>query len=78
MTVGDQQGLSDQRVEQIKRCIVVVEYRYCTGTFELESTGEHRTPVQQRFLRIVEQIVRPCHRMAQRLVAFQAPPCADQ
>ena len=45
---------------------------------EVESAGEHRTPLQQRLFRVVEQVVGPRHRVAQRVVAFQAAPRADQ
>ena len=38
------------------------------------TAGEHRTSVQQRLFRVVEQVVGPRHRMTQRLVAFQSAP----
>ena len=44
------------------------------GAFEVESPGEHRTPLQQRFLRVIEVVVGPRHRVAQCLVACQAAP----
>ena len=51
---------------------------YCTSTFEIESTSEHRTPCQQRLFGISEQVIRPRHRVPQRLVALQPAPRTDQ
>jgi len=55
---------------------------------EVESTGEHRTlrdhrrgtrlPLQQRLFAVVEEVVRPRDRVAQRLVAFLPAPRPDQ
>jgi predicted ATPase len=39
-----------------------------------ESTGEHRTAVQQHLFGVVEEVVGPCHRVAQCVVAFQTAP----
>ena len=72
--VGDEQRLAHQGVEQIEDGVVIdiIGSRYRASTLEIESTGEHRTPIQQRLLRIVEQVVGPRHRVAQRLVTFQS------
>ena len=45
---------------------------------EVESAGEHRTSCQQGLFGVIEQVVRPLHRMAQGLMAFQAAPRPDQ
>ena len=45
---------------------------------EVEAAGEHRTPLQHSLLGVVEQVIGPLHRVAQRLVAFQAAPRPDQ
>ena len=78
--VGDEQRLAHQRIQQIQNGVVVgaIESGDRAGTLEVESTGEHRTPLQQRLLGVVEQVVGPRHRVAQRLVAFQPAPRADQ
>jgi len=43
-------------------------------TLEVKSTGEHRTPLQQRLFRVIEVVVGPRHRVAQGLVTFLAAP----
>ena len=75
-----EQRLAHQGVEKIKDDILVdiIESAYCTGTLDVESPGEYRTPFQQRLLRIVEVVVGPRHGVAQRLVACQPAPGADQ
>jgi len=45
---------------------------------QVESAREHRTPLEQIFLGVVEVVVGPGHRGAQRVVAFQPAPGADQ
>ena len=74
--VGDQQRLTHQGVQQIQHGVVVgaIESAYCTGTLQIEPTREHRTPLQQRLLLVIEVVVGPCHRVAQRVVAFQPAP----
>ena len=78
--VGDQQRLAHQRVQQIEDGVVVdvIESGHRAGAFEVESAGEHRTPLQQLLLRVIEVVVGPRHRVAQRLVACQATPGPDQ
>ena len=56
----------------------VVGSGHRAGALQVESTGEHRTPLQQRLLRVIEVVVGPRHRVAQRLVACQAAPRAHQ
>ena len=45
---------------------------------QIESTGEHRTPIQQRLFGVVEQVVGPRNGVAQSVVAFQTAPRPDQ
>jgi hypothetical protein len=45
---------------------------------QVESAGEHRTPLQQRLFRVIEVVVGPGHRVAQRVVAFQSATRPDQ
>ena len=52
----------------------VWESRYGAGALQVESTGEHRTPIQQRLFRVVEEVVGPRDGVAQGLVAFQTAP----
>src|SRR6478672_11902852 len=79
LTVGDQQRLAHQCVRQIQYAVLVVtESGYRAGAFEVESTGEHRTSFQERLFRVVEQVIRPGHRVAQRVVTFQSAPRTDQ
>ena len=52
--VGDQQRLAHQRVEQIQGGEVIIGTHDRTSTLEVESTREHRTPLQQRLFRVVE------------------------
>src|SRR6516162_2480191 len=49
-----------------------------TSAFEVEAAREHRTPLQQHLLRVVEVVVRPGHRVAQGLVACQTAPRSHQ
>ncbi len=79
-SVGDQQRLAHQRIQQIQHGVVVgvVESGHRAGALEIEPTREHRTPLQQRLLRVVEVVVGPCHGVAQGLVAFRPAPGADQ
>ncbi len=67
--VGDQQRLAHQGIEQIQGGEVIIGTHDGAGTLQVESPGEHRTPLQQRLFRVVEQVVGPRHRVAQRLVA---------
>jgi hypothetical protein len=81
--IGDEQRLADQRVEQIEYGVAidvidVIGTRYRAGTSEIESARKHRTPIQQCLLCVIKKRVRPCHRMAQRLVTFQSPPRPDE
>ena len=78
--VRDQQRLTHQGVQQIQHGVVVgaIESAYRVGALEIEPTGEHRTPREQRLLLVIEVVVGPCHRVAQRVVALQAAPGADQ
>jgi len=78
--ICQERQLAHQSIEQIEKGIVVgvVKSCYRAGTFEIKAAGEHRTAVQQHLLRVVEQVVRPGHRMTERLVARQAAPRADQ
>src|SRR6516165_983467 len=78
--VGDQQRFTHQGVQQIQHGVVVgaIESAYYTSTLEVESTREHRTPLQQCLLRIIEVVVRPRHGVAQRLMAFQAAPSSSE
>jgi hypothetical protein len=41
---------------------------------EVESPGEHRTPLQQRLFRLVEQVIGPRDGVAQGVMAFQSTP----
>ena len=74
--VGDEQRLAHQRVEKIQNGVVidVIESGHRAGALEVKSPGEHRTPFQQRLFRVVEEVVGPRHRVAQRVVACQAAP----
>ncbi len=72
--VSDQQRLAYQGIEQIQGGEVIIGTHDCAGTFEVESPGEHRTSIQQRLFRVVEQVVGPRDGVAQGVVAFQAPP----
>ena len=45
---------------------------------EVEPTGEHRIPVQQGLLRVVEQVIGPLHGVAQCVMVFRPAPGADQ
>jgi hypothetical protein len=67
--VGDQQRLAHQRVEQIEGGEIIIGTHYGTGALEIESPGEHRTPIEQWLFRLVEQVVGPRHCVAQCLVA---------
>src|SRR6516164_5840569 len=60
---GDQQRLAHQGVQQIQNMVVVwlIGPGYRADTFEVESTGEHRTPFQQCLFGVVEQVVGPSH-----------------
>ena len=51
---------------------------YGAGTVQVEPTGEHRTPIEQRLFPVVEQVVGPSDGVAQRVVAFQSAPRAHQ
>jgi hypothetical protein len=79
-SVGDQQRLAHQRVEQIKDDVVVavIGSAHSAGALEVESTGEHRTPCQQPLFVLVKVVVGPPHRVAQGLVTGQAAPGTDQ
>ena len=70
-SVGDQQRLTDQGVEQIEDYIFidVIGSVNCACALEVESPGEDRTPFQQCLFGVVEQVVGPCYGMTQRLVA---------
>ena len=74
--VGDQQRLAHQRIQQIQdsEVVEVIESCHGAGALEVESAREHRTAIQQRLLRIIEQVVGPRHRVAQGVVAFQPAP----
>ncbi|MDT5085426.1 MAG: hypothetical protein QOJ61_2469, partial [Mycobacterium sp.] len=74
-SVGDEQGFAYQRVEKIENLVVVqiVKSAYSAGALEVESTNENRTPFQQRSFRVLEKVIGPRHRVAQRLVAPQSP-----
>ncbi len=50
----------------------------CGGGGEVEAAGEHRAAVQHRPFVVVEQVVGPPHRVAQRLVALQPAPRSRQ
>jgi hypothetical protein len=76
--VGHQQRLVHQSIEQIQGGEVIIGTHDRAGTLQVESPGEHRTPHQQRFLRVIEVVGRPLHGVAQRLVACQPAPGADQ
>ena len=71
--IGNHERLADERFEQVEHRVLVV----APGTADrrrggkVEPAREHRTPAQQRALVVVEQVVRPLHRVAQRLVTFQ-------
>jgi hypothetical protein len=58
--------------------VQVIESAYCTGTLEVESAGEDRTPLEKHPFRVVEQVVGPGYRVAQSLVAAQAAPRPDE
>jgi len=45
---------------------------------EVKSAREDRTAVQHCLFGVVEKVVGPGHRVAQRVVAFQSAPGADQ
>jgi len=68
------------RIEQIEDGVLIriIESGYRARALEVESTGEHRTPLQQRLFAVVEEVVRPRDRVAQRLVAFLPAPRPDQ
>jgi hypothetical protein len=68
--VGHQQRLAHQGIEQIQGGEVIIGTHGGAGTLQVESPGEHRTPLQQRFLRVIEVVVGPRHGVAQCLVAF--------
>jgi hypothetical protein len=76
--IGDQQRLAHQGVKQIEDSVVVIGTCDGASALEVESTGEHRTPLQQRLFAVVEEVVRPRDRVAQRLVAFLPAPRPDQ
>ena len=67
--VSDQQRLAHQGVQQIQGGEVIIGTHDGASTVQVESTGEHRTPIQQRLFRLVEQLVGPGHRVAQCLMA---------
>ena len=77
--LGDQQRLAHQGVEQIQRRVLVevIGSGYRTSAFKVETAREHRTPCQQFHFGVVEQVVGPRHRMAQRMVMGHAAPGAD-
>ena len=78
--VGNQKRLADQGIQQIEHRVVVgyIESGNRASAFKVESAREHRTLFQQRLLGVVEVVVGPRHRVAQRVVALQPPPRADQ
>ena len=55
--VGDQQRRAHQRIEQIQGGDVIIGSHDGAGALQIESPGEHRTPIQQRLFRVVEQVV---------------------
>ncbi len=71
---GDQR-LAHQRIQHVQHCVLVERSsQRLRGGGQVEPAGEHRTAAQHRPLVIVEQVVRPLHGVAQRLVAFQPAP----
>ena len=70
------QRLAHQRIQHVQHGVLVeppsAAHRHRGG--QVEPAGEHRTAVQHRPLVVVEQVVGPPHRVAQRLVAFQPAP----
>jgi hypothetical protein len=76
--IGDQQRLAHQGVKQIEDGVVVIGTCDGASALEVESTGEHRTPIQQRLFCAVEHVIGPTHRLAQRVMAFLASLGPDQ
>jgi hypothetical protein len=47
------------------------------GSVEIEATGENRQPVEQATMSLIEQLIRPVDRDAQRAMPVEAPPIGD-
>ena len=70
---GDQR-LADQGIQHVEHRVLVQPdlLTEVGGRREVEPVGEHRTPAQHRPFVVVEQVEGPAHRVAQRLMTFQA------
>jgi hypothetical protein len=73
---GDQQRLTHQRVQKIQHGIVIDAFGSHNGasTLKVKSACEHRTAFQHCLFSVIEQVVRPRHRLTQRMVALQSAP----
>ncbi|MGH3837350.1 MAG: hypothetical protein ACRDSF_16860 [Pseudonocardiaceae bacterium] len=70
------EGLVHQAGEDIQHRVAIHDLAGADalGRIEGETAGEHRQAAQQRALGIVEQLVAPCHRGLERLLAGQRGP----
>ena len=72
-TVGVDERLAYERLEHVQHAVLVEPVTGDRdGGVEVEPTREDRASVQQVAFPVVEQVVGPLHRVAQRLVALEA------
>ena len=73
-----QQRLPNQGVQDVQHVVVVEAVVQVCRRSDVETVGEHRAMLQHEPFAGVEQVVGPAHRVAERLVAFEASPDTRQ
>ena len=69
--VGDHERLADQRVEMSEHVDVVGAVDHRADAREVEAAREHRRQAEQLALVVVQQVVRPRHRVAERELSLR-------